>query len=54
MEMGIRKMTKESIPQVANMMCTVKPDWWDYEGAVGQLSGTEENVKFGIWNMAFE
>ncbi len=49
MEMGIRKITEESIPQVADMMCNIKPEWWDYEGAVGQLSGTEENVKTVGW-----
>lgn len=34
--MKIFDLTSKSIPAVAKMMCTIKPEWWDYEGAYGQ------------------
>ena len=39
--MGIYKMDPKNIPIVASKMCTIKPDWWDYEGAFDQLSRTQ-------------
>ncbi|WP_459477026.1 hypothetical protein [Clostridium saccharoperbutylacetonicum] len=47
--MEIFKLTKERIPAVAQLMCTIKPDWWDYEGAFGQLSDINETIKTVGW-----
>ena len=47
--MEIFSLTAETVPAVARLMCTIKPDWWDYDGAVGQLSGTEAIVKTVGW-----
>lgn len=47
--MKIFKLTKERIPAVAQLMRTIKPDWWDYEGAFGQLSDINEAIKTIGW-----
>lgn len=47
--MKIFKLTKERIPAVAQLMCTIKPNWWDYEGAFGQLSDINESIKTAGW-----
>ena len=47
--MDIYRMNSENIPKVASMMSTIKPEWWDYEGAFSQLSGTENMVKTVGW-----
>ena len=38
--MNVYNMTQESIPAVAELMCTMKPEWWDYEGAFSPVSYT--------------
>lgn len=30
-------------------MCTVKPDWWDFDGAFAQLSDINESIKTVGW-----
>ncbi len=47
--MDVFEMASGSIPKIAELMCTIKPDWWDYEGAYGQLSGTEESIRTVGW-----
>ena len=42
--MNVYNMTQESIPAVAELMCTMKPEWWDYEGALSQLSDINESI----------
>ena len=42
--MNVYNMTQESIPAVAELMCTMKPEWWDYEGAFSLLKQSD-----GIW-----
>lgn len=31
------------------MMSTLKPEWWDYEGAYGQLSNIDESIRTVGW-----
>lgn len=47
--MEIHKITPEAIPSIATMMSSLKPEWWDYEGAVGQLSDISETIKTVGW-----
>ncbi len=47
--MGIYKMNAGNIPQVAKLMWSIKPDWWDYDGAFGQLSGTQNTIETVGW-----
>ncbi|MBS6219544.1 MAG: hypothetical protein KH900_03750 [[Clostridium] symbiosum] len=47
--MNVYNMTQESIPAVAELMCTMKPEWWDYEGAFSQLSDINESIKTIGW-----
>lgn len=47
--MKIYDLTPDFIPAVAKMMSTLKPDWWDYEGAYGQLSNIDECIKTIGW-----
>ncbi len=47
--MDVFEMTSGSIPKITELMCTIQPDWWDYEGAYGQLSGTEESIRTVGW-----
>lgn len=47
--MKVYELTAKAIPALANMMCTLKPDWWDYEGAYGQLSNIDESIKTIGW-----
>lgn len=42
--MEIHQITDENIPLVAKLMCSIKPEWWDYESAVGQLSNIDETI----------
>lgn len=30
--MDVYNMTQESIPAVAELMCTMKPEWWTMRG----------------------
>ena len=36
--MQIFELSNNNIPAVAKLMTGIKPDWWDFKGAVGQLS----------------
>lgn len=36
--MNIYKLDKTNMPAVAELMARIKPEWWDVEGAVNQLS----------------
>lgn len=47
--MPVFELTPQSIPAVARLMCAIKPDWWDYEGAFGQLSDVSESIKTVGW-----
>jgi len=47
--MEIFDLTAERIPAVARLMSAIKPDWWDYEGAFGQLSDINETIKTAGW-----
>lgn len=47
--MSIFKLTPKYVPAVAELMSTIKPDWWDYDGAFGQLSDISESIKTVGW-----
>lgn len=47
--MNIYKLTPDAIPPLASMMSTLKPEWWDYEGAYGQLSNIDESIRTVGW-----
>ena len=47
--MKVFEMTSEAIPKIARLMCKIKPDWWDYEGAFSQLSGVEDTIHTIGW-----
>ncbi len=47
--MKVFELTKERVPAVAKLMCTIKPEWWDYDGAFGQLSDINECIKTVGW-----
>lgn len=36
--MKIFEINELTIPTIAKLMSTAKPEWWDYDGALGQLS----------------
>lgn len=42
-------LTEKAAPAVARLMCALKPEWWDYEGAYGQLSNIEESIRTVGW-----
>ena len=52
--MEVHKITPEAIPAIASMMSTLKPDWWDYQGAVSQLSDINEVIKTVGWYLTEE
>jgi len=47
--MQVFKMETSNIHLIANLMQAIKPDWWNYEGALGQLSDVNENIKTVGW-----
>lgn len=47
--MNIYPLTPTAIPALATMMSTLKPEWWDYDGAYGQLSNIDESIKTVGW-----
>ena len=47
--MNVFPLTEKAIPPLATMMSTLKPEWWDYEAAYGQLSNIEESIKTVGW-----
>lgn len=36
--MQVFELNQTNIPRVAEFMASIKPDWWDYDGALDQLS----------------
>lgn len=49
--MNVYDLTADSIPRVARLMARIKPDWWDYEGAYGQLSDIRSTTYNVGWFM---
>jgi hypothetical protein len=49
--MEIFKLTEDNIPNVAKFMAYIKPNWWDYEGGVKQLSDIRNTVDNVGWFM---
>lgn len=49
--MRIFEFNKENIPKVAELMANIKPDWWDYQGALGQLSDIRNTAYNVGWFM---
>lgn len=49
--MNIYPLTESNIPRVASFMAAIKPDWWDYEGALGQLSDIRNTTYNVGWFM---
>jgi hypothetical protein len=49
--MTIYKLDKNNIPYVAGLMAEIKPEWWDYEDGVRQLSDVGSSVKNVGWYM---
>lgn len=47
--MNVFPLTPRAIPPIAAMMCRLKPEWWDYAGALGQLSNIDESIKTVGW-----
>ena len=47
--MKVFELTSEAMPKVAKMMCSLKPEWWDYDAAYGQLSDINESIKTVGW-----
>lgn len=49
--MKIFKIGDKNIPAVAKLMAYIKPDWWDYQGGVDQLSDIRNTVDSVGWFM---
>lgn len=47
--MNVYELTPATIPAIALLMSTIKPDWWDYEGAYEQLSNVDTAIKTVGW-----
>lgn len=47
--MPVFDLTPERMPAVAQLMSSIKPEWWDYPGALGQLSDINESIKTVGW-----
>lgn len=47
--MNVYELTSAAIPAVARLMSTIKPKWWDYNGAYSQLSNIDESIKTIGW-----
>ena len=47
--MNIYKLNKNNIPIVAKFMSGLNPIFWEYDGAAGQLSGTESSISTIGW-----
>lgn len=47
--MNVYNLTEETIPAVAQLMCSIKPEWWDFDGAYKQLSTIDESIKTVGW-----
>jgi hypothetical protein len=49
--MNVYPLSESNIPGVARLMTDIKPDWWDYEGAVSQLSDIRNTTYNVGWLM---
>lgn len=47
--MAVYKLTDASIPKLAHFMTNIKPEWWDYEGALGQLKDVNQSIQTVAW-----
>ena len=47
--MQVFRLTESAIAPLAEMMSSLKPEWWDYDGAYGQLSNIDESIKTVGW-----
>ena len=47
--MEIYLLNKNNMPAVAKFMSTIRPVWWDYEGALGQLGNIDEAIETVGW-----
>ena len=47
--MPVYKLTGQNIPVVAKFMSEIRPEWWDYDGAFGQLSDISETIESVGW-----
>ena len=47
--MKIHKLNENNIPNVAKLMSTIQPIFWNYNGAMKQLSGTKESIRTVGW-----
>ena len=47
--MKIYRLTPDAFPALATMMSSLKPEWWDYNAAYGQLSNIDESIKTVGW-----
>lgn len=47
--MKVYPLTPSAIPAVAQLMSTIQPEWWDYDGAYGQLSDVHKTIKTVGW-----
>ena len=49
--MQIFKLDDKNIPAVAELMSSIKPDWWNFQGAVNQLSDIGNTTVLVGWLM---
>ena len=49
--MNIFRIDESNISCVAGLMANIKPDWWDFEGAVDQLSDIRNTAQNVGWLM---
>lgn len=49
--MNIYKINKSNVDSVAKLMSTIKPDWWDFEGASQQLQDVSMLANLVGWYM---
>lgn len=49
--MRIFELNSKNIPATAKLMAYIKPDWWDYQGGVDQLSDIRNTVYNIGWHM---
>jgi len=47
--MNTYKLNDVNIPAVATLMSTLKPEWWSYQGALEQLSETQNSINGVGW-----
>ena len=47
--MNVYDLNPKAIPALAQMMSTLKPEWWNYDEAYGQLSNIDESIKTVGW-----